>query len=142
MVGKQKAETRMNIMQTHVRVLGILQIVFGAVGVLVGVGAVALFGGVAGLLNYNDPDATLTVPTVSLAGAIILIIALALPGLIAGVGLLFYQPWARTAMIIVSLLQLMNIPLGTALGVYGLWVLSKKEGARLFEQQRVSSSTR
>jgi hypothetical protein len=143
MVGKQNAETRMNPMQTHVKALGILHIVFGAVGVLLGVGAVALFGGVAGLLNLdNDPDPALAVPTLTLAGGLVLIIAIALslPGLIGGVGLLLYQPWARTVTIVVSLLELMNIPFGTALGVYGLWVLSKKEGARLFEQQRVSST--
>jgi hypothetical protein len=142
-MGKQKAETKMNLMRTHVKALGILHVVFGAVGLVLGVGAVALFGGVAGLLNVdNDSNPALGVPTLTLAGGLVLIIAIALslPGLIGGVGLLLYQPWARTVTIVVSLLELMNIPFGTALGVYGLWVLSKKEGSRLFERQRVTSS--
>jgi len=36
---------------------------------------------------------------------------------------------------VLSILDLVNIPFGTALGVYGLWVLFNTEGAQLFEQR-------
>ncbi|HVP50046.1 MAG TPA: zinc ribbon domain-containing protein [Candidatus Bathyarchaeia archaeon] len=43
-------------------------------------------------------------------------------GFIAGWGLLRRELWARTLTIVLSFLALLNIPLGTALGIYSLWV--------------------
>src|SRR5262245_59439530 len=128
----------MNPMQTHVKVLAILHIVFGALGVLIGLGLFVVFGGVAGLVQMdNDPDAEFVAPMMCAIGGIVLVVILALsiPGIAAGIGLLSFQPWARILTIVLSILGLLNIPLGTALGVYGLWVLFKAEGAQLFEQR-------
>jgi hypothetical protein len=133
----------MNPMQTHVKVLAILHIVFGALGVLIGLGIFAVFGGVAGLVQMDhDPDAAMVVPMLGAIGGFVLIVLLVLsvPGIIAGVGLLSYQPWARILTIVLSILDLMSIPFGTALGIYGLWVLFTTEGARLFDQRGVPSS--
>jgi hypothetical protein len=133
----------MNPMQTHVKVLAVLHIVFGALGVLVGLGIFVFFGGVAGLVQMdNDPDAAFVVPMMGAIGGFVLIVLLVLsvPGIIAGVGLLSYQPWARILTIVLSILDLISIPFGTALGIYGLWVLFTTEGARLFEQPGVGSS--
>jgi len=127
----------MNPMQTHVKVLAVLHIVFGALGVLVGLGIFALFGGIAGLVQMDhDPDAPFVVPMMGAIGGFVLIVLLVLsvPGIIAGVGLLSYQPWARILTIVLSILGLISIPFGTALGIYGLWVLFTTEGAQLFEQ--------
>ena len=133
----------MNAMQTHVKVLAILHIVFGALGVLIGLGVFAFFGGIAGLIRLDhDPDAALAVPMMGAIGAFVMIVLLALsiPGIIAGIGLVKYQSWARILTIVLSILDLVSIPFGTALGIYGLWVLFTAEGARLFEQQRMTSS--
>jgi len=127
----------MNPMQTHVKVLAVLHIVFGALGVLVGLGIFVFFGGVAGLVQMdNDPDAAFVVPMMGAIGGFVLIVLLILsvPGIIAGIGLLSYQPWARILTIVLSILDLISIPFGTALGIYGLWVLFNTEGAQLFEQ--------
>jgi hypothetical protein len=127
----------MNPMQTHVKVLAILHIVFGALGVLVGLGIFVFFGGIAGLVQMDhDPDATFVAPLMGVIGGFVLIVLLVLsvPGIIAGVGLLSYQPWARILTIVLSILDLISVPFGTALGVYGLWVLFTTEGAQLFEQ--------
>jgi len=133
----------MNPMQPHVKVLAVLHIVFGVLGVLIGLGVFLFFGGVAGLVHMDhDPDAALVVPMLGAIGGFVLIILLVLsvPGIVAGVGLLSYQPWARILTIILSVLDLINIPLGTALGIYGLWVLLSTEGARLFDGRGVASS--
>jgi hypothetical protein len=42
---------------------------------------------------------------------------------------------------VLSGLNLMNIPIGTALGAYGLWVLLSKDGSVLFEPGRAQPST-
>src|SRR5262245_10798226 len=132
----------MNPMQTHVKVLAVLHIVLGALGVLIGLGIFVLFGGIAGLVQMDhDPDAAFVVPMMGAIGGFVLIVLLVLsvPGIIAGAGLLSYQPWARILTIMLSILDLISIPFGTALGIYGLWVLFKPEGAQLFEQRGASA---
>jgi hypothetical protein len=123
-------------MAQHVKVLGILHIIFGCLGLMVGLGLFLLFGGIAGLAgaNSHDGDALIAVPILGGLGLVIFIaIALiSLPGIIAGWGLLSFQPWARILTIILSCLELLHIPFGTALGVYGLWVLLSVEGQALF----------
>ena len=46
----------MNPMETHVKVLAVLHIVLGVLGVLIGVGVLAVFGGVAGLIQMDGDD--------------------------------------------------------------------------------------
>jgi hypothetical protein len=54
------------------------------------------------------------------------------PQIIGGIGLLKMQPWARILVIVLSGLGLLSIPIGTAMGIYGLWVLLNEETVRLF----------
>jgi hypothetical protein len=124
---------------THVKVLAWLNIVFGVLGSLFGLGMMALLGviGVAGAAS--DPDAWVALPILGFTGAALgfFMIALSLPGIIAGIGLLKLRPWARVLTIVLSALNLMNIPFGTVLGIYGLWVMLSDEGSRLFLQPPV-----
>ena len=69
--------------------------------------------------------------------AILILLALSLPGIIAGIGLLKFRPWSRVLTIVLSALNLMNFPFGTILGIYGLWVMLSDEGSRLFLQPPV-----
>jgi hypothetical protein len=43
--------------------------------------------------------------------------------LIAGVGILERQSWGRTLALVMAFVALINVPFGTAMGVYTLWVL-------------------
>jgi len=123
-------------MQTHVRVLAIIHIVFGCIGVIGGIAAFLLFGGIAGLIGAADPggNSWLAIPILGSVGVFVLALAmlLSLPGIIAGAGLLNLRPWARTIMLILSGLHLLNFPFGTALGVYGFWVLLSPEVSNAF----------
>lgn len=123
-------------MDTHVKVLAWLYIIFGVLGSLLGLGFMALLSviGVAGAAS--DPDAWVALPILGITGAAlgVFILALSLPGIVAGIGLLQFRPWARIVTIVLSALNLMNIPFGTVLGVYGLWVMLSEEGSRLFAQ--------
>lgn len=49
-------------------------------------------------------------------------------------GLYERQPWARTLGIVLSFFVLLRIPLGTALGIYTLWVLLPDPSRREYEQ--------
>jgi hypothetical protein len=119
---------------THVKVLAALYIVFGVLGTFLGLGLMALLSiiGVAGAAS--DPDAWVALPILGFTGAALgaFMLAMSLPGIVAGIGLLKFKPWARILTIVLSALNLMNIPFGTILGVYGLWVMLSDEGSRLF----------
>ncbi len=124
-------------MRDHVRILGILNIVLSSLGLLGAVTVLVIFGGVAGYIGVSgaDRDQVAAVPilaTIAIGIAVFLLV-LSLPGIIGGWGLLNFRPWARVLMIVISVLNLLHIPFGTALGVYGLWVLLSDEGRRLFE---------
>ena len=57
---------------------------------------------------------------------------LALPGLIGGIYLMKYRNWARILVIVLACLNLTNVPLGTALGIYTLWALFHQDTKPLF----------
>jgi hypothetical protein len=131
----------MNPMQSHVKILGILHIVFGALGILIGLGMFALFGGIAGIVGMNGSadDVAVAVPILGGIGGLILVFSMivSIPGIIAGVGLLSYRPWARILGIIISILDLIQFPFGTIIGFYGIWVLFSNQTVALFEQPPV-----
>lgn len=70
-----------------------------------------------------------------LAGVIgIILLASALLGLLAGWGLLNYRPWARVLAMVLGVISLLHVPLGTALGIYTLWVLLPAESEREYRR--------
>jgi hypothetical protein len=123
-------------MDQHVKVIAILNIVFGVIGVLIALGFLVFFGGLAGLVGADaDPDGPVGAAALGLVGGMLfLCIGLfSVPSIIAGYGLLHFRPWALTLTIVMSILNLINFPFGTALGVYGLWVLMNKDTKPLFK---------
>ncbi|HET7617564.1 MAG TPA: hypothetical protein VFK20_03570 [Vicinamibacterales bacterium] len=132
-------------METHVKVLGVLYIVLGAFGIL---GAIVIFlgaGAAAGIVGTQaDPgDAAIAVPIIGAAGTLVaaFLAALAVPGIIAGAGLIRFRPWARILGIVLSILNLIQIPFGTAIGIYGLWVLLNSSTEPLFRGAATLPST-
>jgi hypothetical protein len=111
-------------METHVKVLGALQIAMGAFGL---VGA------------SGDPHATLAVPIIGITGTalVVFLLALSVPGVLVGVGLIGRKPWARVAGIVLSILGMTFVPFGTVLGIYGVWVLFSKDTEKLFAQPSI-----
>jgi hypothetical protein len=123
-------------MQQHVKILAILHIVLGGLGLLGALIVMAVFGGLASWLGSVDGStgAFAVGGVLGLIGAVatIVVLVLSVPGLIAGIGLLNYQPWARILTIVLSAIELPGFPIHTALGIYGLWVLLSNEGTALF----------
>jgi hypothetical protein len=132
-------------MREHVRILGYLNIVMGALGLLAAIVIALVFGGAAGIVGIAAPDdldaQRIAIPIIGIVGTALfaLVTLLSLPGIIAGAGLLQFRSWARILTIVLSALNLLNVPFGTALGIYGLWVLLQQESERLFEAQRTSA---
>jgi hypothetical protein len=57
----------------------------------------------------------------------IIILFISIPTLIAGVGLLTRQGWAPLFALIVGCLKLFSFPIGTAMGVYAIWIYSEDQ---------------
>jgi len=123
-------------MTTHVKVLGVLYIALS--GLMLCAAAFLFFavGTAAGIVGAtaDSPDAAIALPIIGLAGTALVafLVILALPGLITGIGLLQFRPWARIVGIVLAVLNLIQIPFGTIVGIYALWVLLSKETEPLF----------
>jgi hypothetical protein len=125
-------------MDTHVRVAAWLRLIWSALGLIPALLFLLLFGGI-GVVGSIIGGAPVAVPFIMVFFSFLaLIFAItALPGLVTGWGLLAYQPWARILNIVLSAIDLFNFPVGTALGVYSIWVMVQPETVALFEGDRV-----
>ena len=123
-------------MDTHVRVLGVLNIAIGVVGLIIALLTMIGVGGAAGIISASaEPeDAALALPILSIVGGLVVavVFAFSLPSVVTGIGLLYFKPWARILGIVLSAIALLGFPWVTLLGIYGLWVLFNKDTERLF----------
>jgi hypothetical protein len=122
-------------MGVHVKVLGAIYIAFAAMGLLLALVLVVGIGGTMGIVGASgDPDAALAIPIIGIVGTAVLgvITVLCLPGLVTGIGLLYFKPWARVVGIVLAAICLIGFPWFTILGAYGLWVLLSKDSEHLF----------
>jgi uncharacterized membrane protein (DUF2068 family) len=122
-------------MATHIRILAWLNIAIGGLGVML---AMLSFAGAAVLpaflkmLPVENLDVPVAVIQIVLTVIVCVILALSLPSLVLGYGLYYLRPWARVLGLVLSALNLLHVPLGTALGLYGFWTLLKPESEILF----------
>jgi len=123
-------------MTTHVKVVAVLYLFLSAFGLLAALAVSMAFGLAGGIVgaNADAEGAAIAVPIIGLTGTmlVVFLVLTSLPGLIAGVGLLKFRSWARVLGIVVAILNLIHIPIGTAVGIYALWVLLNRESERLF----------
>ncbi len=124
-------------MKAQVELVGILHIVYSAIGVLIAIACFVLLSGIGYVSGDETAMGVLGLIGILIAGFLVIV---SIPGIIAGIGLLKLRPWSRILAIIVSCLDLFNIPFGTALGVYTLYVLMNDEAIRLLSGEPVSQA--
>ena len=116
-------------MQTHVPIIAWLLIATNLIVALVGFLMFALLMGAASLVR--DPEAVMILPLVAVAIPT-LMITLAIPGLIAGFGLLARKAWARILAIVAAALGLASFPVGTLIGIYAIFVMMQDTATNYF----------
>ncbi len=119
---------------THVPILGWLYVAWHALFLLVGIVGLIFMGGI-GVLS-GDVKATSILVFVGVIG-LLFFSMLAIPGLVAGLGLLKRQAWARILAVVIGFLSLAAFPLGTALGIYTFFVLFQDEATAYFGGNQV-----
>ena len=126
----QLDETRL---RTHVPIVAWALILSGALFLAIAVFVFMLLAGI-GLVS-GDPDAQAVLSIVGLATAFFLG-ALSVPGIVAGAGLLWRKNWGRILAIVISVLNLVNFPIGTLIGGYALFVLFQDAAGAYFEREQ------
>ena len=122
-----------NRMKKHVTVVAALHIGFGILGLI---GAMAVFFALNFARGFVEGDEVPTMVLGFLSVSLPLLVGfMSTLGLVGGIALFGYKPWARYLVIVVAALGCLNIPIGTLKGVYSLWVLLQDETVKLFQQK-------
>jgi hypothetical protein len=129
------AQPRPGRVQGHVRLVALFWLAFSAFNTI---GAVVLYVLANTLFVHlaesQGPDSSIGFLRPLLSVVAILLLAKAAIGFIAGWGLLQHESWARVLVLVLAFISLFtNIPFGTALGVYTLWVLLSSDSEREYE---------
>lgn len=129
-------------MEKHIPLVGILNIVYRSLAILCSFVIYAIAFGFRYLfeiiMRYDHhgmedvPIEVLNIVPIILfiVGTLILIVSII--GLIGAIGVMKRKEWGRITVLVVSFFSLLNIPLGTLLGVYSIWVLFNDETIKLF----------
>jgi hypothetical protein len=124
-------------MRQHVTIVATLQIVFGVLKLLLAAIIFVVFA--AGGLISGDLQAMAIIGTVGLI-VVVFLVALAIPGIVGGIGLLKGKSWARILVLVLAVLDLLDFPLGTAVSVYTIWVLLNGETSALFNDKSLNDA--
>jgi phage shock protein PspC (stress-responsive transcriptional regulator) len=121
--------------QEHVRLLSLFWFALSAFNTLGGVALYIVANVLFPHLRASGPNAgppEFLTPLLSTIAIILL--AKAACGFIAGYGLLQRERWARVLALVMGFISLfINIPFGTALGIYTMWVLLPAESEEEYE---------
>ncbi len=120
----------------HNKLLSIFMFVQGGLQLFGGILVALMYGGIGTfMLTSARRDDEQMMGGMFIALAVIsclVILAIAGVTLLAGWKMLKEQSGGRTWGIIASIISLLSFPLGTALGVYGLWFLFGEEGKNFY----------
>jgi hypothetical protein len=112
--------------QHHAHLLGILWLAMSAFNAVGGI-VLLMLGNVLFPHMREMKDVPSDVPVGFLTALFttlgIIVLAKAALGFLAGWGLMQRETWARVLVLVLAFISLFNIPFGTAIGVYTLWVL-------------------
>jgi hypothetical protein len=126
-------------MRSHVNLLGILHLVWGGMGLLLGASLLILAAGAAAIAwtTTNEPM------TAGFTAALFILFAAALAaaGLSnawAGRAIRQHRSAGRLAALGLAALNVFVLPFGTALAIYGFWVLLNNDARQIFEPHPVA----
>jgi hypothetical protein len=128
---------------THIKVIAVLFLVCGGMLVALAFFLPAILGLVAAFVHESgDPDANVASKVLGLTGAALSIFfaVIAVPFVATGWGMLKLQPWSRIAGIVLGALLLIEIPIGTAIGIYALVILFRKDAEAVFTVNSAGST--
>lgn len=124
-------------MEKHINIVAALHIGLSILGILIGLSVFTVLHFVGDISQDQQAQFILSIISRVVVGFLIL---LSIPGLIAGIGLFKRKEWARILTLIVSIISLLNFPIGTAVGVYSIWALVHPEVVDKFKIESSGST--
>ncbi len=138
-------------MDKHLNLVGILNIVyrslllFAAFFLLL---LAATFGNIfewliriRAISPHDIPFELLDIVPVILAAVATIMLVVSIAAIVGSIGVLKKKEWGRILLIVISFLNLMRIPFGTALGIYSIWVLMNDETIKAFKHPPAPGSS-
>ena len=123
-------------MSAHVKLLGILQIVWGGIGMLLGVSTLMLALGAAAVgMTSEGRVVPAGVTAVAFGVFAAALLAAGAGNAWAGSAIHRRHPPGRLAALGLAVPNLFVLPFGTALGIYAFWVLLHDEARRMFVKE-------
>jgi hypothetical protein len=120
-------------MRKHVTAVAVLHIGFGLLGLMAAALVLAITFGPDLMAYFYDVQSRVLDIFAIIGFAVAGLLAIpSLMGIIGGQGLLNYRPWARRLILLLSVFEIFNIPIGTILGLYSMWTLVQDETEELF----------
>lgn len=123
-------------MPSHLHLLRVLQVVWGGLGILLGVSTLMLAAGAAAIgWTTSGDELAAAITAVAFTAGATLLLAAGGANLWAGSALKRRQRNGRLATLVLAVPNLFILPFGTALGVYAFWVLLHNDTRAMFERQ-------
>ncbi len=119
-----------NKMEKHLTVVAALQVGFGLLGIIA---AIIVYTVLHNVMQIADEPETSRVLSIIARWVSLFLLIVSVPGLIGGIGLFMNKSWARILVLIISVLSLLNIPIGTAVAIYSIWVLVQDDTIKLLD---------
>ena len=118
-------------MDKHLTAVAALQIGMSILGLFF---VAFIFILLAGIGMIEDDPEVIYILWAILPGIGVFVGLLCVLGIIGGIGLFGRRHWARILVLILSGIDLINFPIGTALAVYTIWVLVQPETVELLDK--------
>lgn len=121
----------------HAKILGIIFLIFGGLGVLVIIGMLIFLIGMGGIAVFNTKSAesisiSIAVTFLIFGACIVFAGLFIIPQIIAGLNLLKGNGKSKILVIISGIINVLNFPIGTAIGIYAFGFTFSEEGKRYF----------
>jgi len=118
-------------LDTHKKVLGIIYVITATLMIIFAIAIRSVMWIIFEFAFDGASDEELRIKDFIMALTsflpIVIIVFSAVPTLIAGVGLLMRQSWAPLFALIMGVLKLISVPIGTAIGIYAIWIYSEDQ---------------
>ena len=119
-----------NKMEKHLTVVAALQVGFSVLGILA---AIIVYTVLHSVMRIADDPEAVNVLRIVARWISLFLLLISIPGLVGGIGLFMKKNWARILVLIISVLDILNIPLGTIIAVYSIWVLVQNDTVKLLD---------
>lgn len=122
-------------MEKHISVVAALHIGMSILGIIF---SIFLFFGLNLIGAFTGDNQVVAIFSIISKVLTLFILLVSIPGIIAGIGLLKRKEWARVLTLVLSVLDLLHFPIGTAIGIYSIWALVQPDVQEQFNHNRES----